>query len=137
MTGTYFGMVILDTHTWFWWVASPELLSQSHRLYLERTKEPFAVSTISLWEISLLESKGRIELPLTLQEWFGLALEESGVQEVSISRPILIESNRLPGDFHRDPADRLIVATSRILGAPILTSDKKIKDYAHVLKVGN
>lgn len=56
-------MTLLDTHVWFWWVSSPELLSNAQREFLEKTTDQIAVSIISLWEISLLESKGRIDLP--------------------------------------------------------------------------
>src|SRR2546421_4395150 len=107
-------MILLDTHIWFWWVYNPDLLTRSQRSFFETTKDALGVSIISLWEIALLQSKGRIELPKKIDLWFDLALEESGIQVIDLSRPIIIGSNNLPGKFHRDPADRIIVATSRI-----------------------
>ncbi len=129
-------MNLLDTHIWFWWVSSPELLSRSQREFLENTADQLAVSIISLWEISLLESKGRIDLPKPVKEWFVMALDEPKIDVIDLNSDIVIESNNLPGSFHRDPADRMIVATSRILKAPLMTSDSKILKYEFVDKVG-
>jgi PIN domain nuclease of toxin-antitoxin system len=128
-------MVILDTHIWFWWVAAPELLTPSQRKFLEDFDGPLAVSLISLWEISLLESKNRISLPYAIAEWFDLALQESGIEVLDLTRDIIIESNQLPEPFHRDPADRIIVACSRVLDIRVVTSDSKIKLYPHVRKL--
>jgi PIN domain nuclease of toxin-antitoxin system len=127
-------VILLDTHIWFWWVYNPDLLNRNQQSLLESTRDSLGVSIFSLWEISLLESKGRIKLPMEVDIWFDLALEGSSVQVVDLSRKIIIESNNLPGKFHRDPADRIIVATSRITNSPLLTSDDKILKYPHVLK---
>jgi PIN domain nuclease of toxin-antitoxin system len=129
-------MILLDTHIWFWWVAAPELLSKAQRELLDNFSGQVAVSIISLWEIALLESKERISLPNPIKEWFKKALDEPKIDVIDLSREIVIESNHLPGTFHRDPADRIIVATSRILNAPLVTSDSKILKYQHVEKIG-
>ncbi len=128
-------MKLLDTHTWYWWVASPELLPKAHRAFLDTTTDSIAVSMMSLWEVAMLESKGRIEIPKPLLEWFYLALDLPGIEVLDLSREIVVESTHLPGTFHGDPADRLIVASSRVFNIPILTSDKKIREYAFVEKV--
>jgi len=101
-------------------------------LLLEETKELLAVSVISLHEVARLASLGRIDLPLPIELWFSMALEGSTISVIDLSREIIIESTRLPGAFHRDPSDRIIVATSRILDIPLVTSDKEILDYPHV-----
>jgi PIN domain nuclease of toxin-antitoxin system len=129
-------MILLDTHIWFWWVSLPELLSRAQREFLENTTELISVSIISLWEIALLESKGRIDLPNPIRVWFEKALDEPKIDVIDLSREIIIDSNRLPGTFHRDPADRIIIATSRVLKAPLVTSDSKILKYQHVEKIG-
>ena len=129
-------MIILDTHAWIWWVSSPELLPTNQRKFLESSSDIIAVSIISLWEVYMLERKGRIKLPYEIEKWFENAIEESGINIIDLSRKIIIESNHLPGAFHRDPADRMIVATSRTYNAPLVTADKKILEYAHVLIAG-
>ena len=127
-------MILLDTHTWFWWVATPELLPDNHRKLLDQIGDTLAVSMISLWGVALLQSKKRIELPKPIAEWFELATVGSGTNVIDITREVTIEANNLPGVFHKDPADRMIVATSRILNSPILTSDDKILKYSFVEK---
>ena len=106
----------LDTHIWFWWVSAPELLAHRHRAFLESSNQALKVSIISLWEIATLVSKGRLALPTEIEEWFEFALE----------------STRLPGTFHRDPTDQIIVATSRVLSLPLVTIDRRILAYEHV-----
>ena len=74
----------------------------------------------------------RLELPVGLREWFREALNYPGIQLLDLSPEIAVESTRLPGDFHRDPADQIIVATARLSTCPLITSDRKILDYPHV-----
>ena len=93
------------------------------------------VSAISCWEIAKLVEYGRLELPTSLDEWFDQALDYPGVQLLALTPEIAIESTRLPGDFHRDPADQIIVATARVYGCPLVTSDEKIVNYPHVTTI--
>ncbi len=65
-----------------------------------------------------------------------MALDEPKIDVVDLNSEIVIDSTHLPGTFHRDPADRMIVATSRVLKAPLITSDSKILKYEFVDKVG-
>ena len=126
-------MIVLDTHIWIWWVHNPELLSQAQRECLTDNEADFiGVSAISCWEIAKLVERGRLELPVPLEEWFDQALSYPGIQLLGLSPEIAIESTRLPGEFHRDPADQIIVATARIYGCALLTSDEKILNYSHV-----
>jgi PIN domain nuclease of toxin-antitoxin system len=94
------------------------------------------LSVISVWELGLLESKGRIHLHTSCARWVEEALAMPGLTVAPLTPAIAIESSRLPGKFHADPADRIIVATARALGARLLTSDKNIRAYGrqrHVL----
>ncbi len=93
------------------------------------------VSAISCWEISKLAEYGRIELPLPLKKWFGDALSYPGLELIELTPEIAIESTRLPGDFHRDPADQIIVASARICDCVLVTSDRKIIKYPYVKTV--
>ena len=72
---------------------------------------------------------------MSLDEWFDQALDYPGVQLLALTPEIAIESTRLPGEFHRDPADQIIVATARVYGCPLVTSDEKIVNYLHVATV--
>jgi PIN domain nuclease of toxin-antitoxin system len=94
------------------------------------------VSAISLWEIAKLVENGKLELPISLEKWFAEALSYPGVQIVELTPAIAIESTRLPGEFHRDPADQIVVATARILKCKLVTSDERILNYPHVKTVG-
>jgi PIN domain nuclease of toxin-antitoxin system len=93
------------------------------------------VSSISLWEIAKLVELGRLELPVPLEKWFDQALAYPGIELIEITPKIAIESTRLPGEFHRDPADQIIVATARVMKCKLVTSDERILNYPHVKSV--
>ena len=80
----------------------------------------------------MLEAKGRIKLPIPLVEWFELAAPYNLITVLHLSPEIAVESTRLPGIFHPDPADRIIVATARVHRLTIITSDSKIRNYPHI-----
>jgi PIN domain nuclease of toxin-antitoxin system len=87
------------------------------------------LSVISIWEVGLLESKGRISLATSCERWVAEAITVPGLRIAPISPSIALHSTRLPGDFHADPADRILVATARIEGARLLTKDQQILKY--------
>lgn len=87
------------------------------------------VSVMSVWEIGMLESKGRLELKMSCAEWVRRALDTPGLALAPLTPEIAIESSRLPGSFHGDPADRLLVATARIAGLRLMTKDGRLLDY--------
>ena len=86
------------------------------------------MADISLWEIANLYSLGRIALNLLLREWLEAATAPPLVQRIGLSPAIAAGVAGLPSTFHRDPADRIIVATAQILGATLLTHDSRIID---------
>jgi len=94
------------------------------------------VSVISCWEIAKLVQYRRLELPCSLDDWFEQVLEYPGVQLLALTPEIAIESTMLPGEFHRDPADQIIVATARLYGCPLVTLDDKILKYPYVTTIG-
>ena len=120
--------VLLDTHIWWWWVTGESRLSpaQRRRLAKVRPEHPALVSDISLWEVATLLSLGRIELDVPLREWLEAASAEPLVRRCAISPAVAAEVAALPDSFHRDPADRILVATARIHGATLLTQDERI-----------
>jgi PIN domain nuclease of toxin-antitoxin system len=87
------------------------------------------VSIISCWEIAKLVEYERLDLPRPVEEWLAQALRYPGIRLLSLTPRIVVESTRLPGSFHRDPADQLIVATARVLSTSLATVDRKILDY--------
>ena len=126
-------MIALDTHAWVWWTLDPTRLSESQRQAISNNEEDsIGISAISCWEIAKLCEYGRLELPVGLSEWFDAALAYPGVSLLGLTPEIAIESAKLPGDFHRDPSDRIIVATARVHQCPLVTSDGKLANYPHV-----
>jgi len=130
-------MVILDTHVWVWWIHDDQHLSQTQFDFIKANEnKDIGISAISLWEVAKLVECGRLELPISLEEWFEYALDYPGIRVCELTHQIAIESTRLPGTFHRDPADQIIVATARLLECPLITSDSKILAYTHIQTIG-
>ena len=88
------------------------------------------VSAVSAWEIGILVAKGRLALMPSAAVWMARFLAQPGVREVELAVDCALRSSFLPGALHGDPADRMLVATARELGCPIVTRDRRILDYA-------
>ena len=126
-------MIVLDTHIWVWWVHGDARLTVSQAEAITANEsDVIGVTAISCWEIAKLVEYDRLELPCPLTDWFEQALTYPGIQILELTPQIAVESTQLPGAFHRDPADQLIVATARFYGCPLVTSDDKILNYPHV-----
>ena len=123
---------LLDTHIWFWLVRGQEgrlAARTADKLEKAALAAPLGVSVISVWEIALLASKGRIGLGMPVHEWVESALNRPGFVPIGLEPAIAIESCNLPAGFHADPADRFLVATARLKNAVIVTRDKRILKY--------
>lgn len=129
---------LLDTHVLIWWLQDPRRLSPNQREIVDSAapRSPLIVSDISLWEVATLSSLGRIDLSLPLREWLEKAFAPPLVRLTRISPAIAAETATLPDWFHRDPADRVIVASARILGATLLTQDRRIIESGLAPTVG-
>ncbi|OZI62129.1 type II toxin-antitoxin system VapC family toxin [Bordetella genomosp. 11] len=127
-------MIVLDTHALVWWVSDDPQLSAKARdaIVAKRGKGEVLLSAITAWEIAMLVRAGRLELTQDATTWIDTVAELPSVRFVPVDTRISIQSVELPGDFHKDPADRIIVATARHLGVPLVTADLKIRDYPHV-----
>ena len=127
-------MIVLDTHTWVWWVnGQPGLSPRAQRTIRKAAGEAAVyISSISVWEVSQLVAKGRLELTMDVESWVRRSEAMPFLHFVAVDNAIAIKSVQLPGIFHSDPADRIIVATSVILGFPLITRDRRILDYSHV-----
>ncbi|RJP37681.1 MAG: type II toxin-antitoxin system VapC family toxin [Phycisphaerales bacterium] len=120
--------LLLDTHILIWWMNGSDQLPAKLRRILRRARHtpPVFVSDISLWETAVLVELGRIELDMPLQEWLERASAAPLVERVGITPAVAAETTRLPADFHRDPADRILAATARALGLRLMTVDQRL-----------
>ncbi len=126
-------LLLLDTHVWVRYVFAE--FPQSKRALVKQLDKARAqgnvrVSAMSVWEVGMLESKGRIQLGMGCLDWVRHALERSNATVVPLSPEIAVASTRLPGGFRGDPADHIIVATARGLQARLVTADEQMKAYA-------
>jgi PIN domain nuclease of toxin-antitoxin system len=123
--------LLLDTHVWIWLsLEKQESLSTRARKSVKQARHKW-ISAITPWELAKLVEKGRISFSIPLLTWIGRSLNEYGIYIAELSPEIAVESTQLPG-FQQDPADQIIVATSRILGMPLVTSDRRILEYSNV-----
>ncbi len=126
------GELLLDTHVWLWFAMPNPRLRQPAREAIGRAVNGarLHVSIMSIWEISLLESKGRLHLGMSVGNWMARALALPGLNVLALEPELIFDAHRLPGQFHADAADRLLVATARHHGLQLITEDRKILDYA-------
>jgi PIN domain nuclease of toxin-antitoxin system len=126
-------MILLDTHIWIWWVNGSSELPERHRQFIDSTEQDgLAVSIMSCWEVANLAQKDRLTLELSVLDWINLALAYPGIKLLNLTPAIVVDAHQLPGSFHRDPIDRLLVATARFGRLDLMTLDTKILDYPHV-----
>lgn len=126
-------MILLDTHIWVWLADESERLTALRRRILEDHRaDGLGVSAISCWEVAKLIEYDRLKLACAIEEWMEDALTLPGIQLIELTPRIAITSTKLPGKFHRDPADQIIVATAQVYDLAVLTEDEKIMKYEHV-----
>ncbi|NJL39148.1 MAG: type II toxin-antitoxin system VapC family toxin [Leptolyngbyaceae cyanobacterium RM2_2_4] len=126
-------MIVLDTHVWVWWVNGDTQLTQEYQEYVQRQEsQGLGISVISCWEIAKLVERNRLMLSIPVDQWLDQALAYPGMCLLDLTPKICVESTQLPGEFHRDPADQIIVATARVYDCPLVTMDSKILSYTHV-----
>jgi PIN domain nuclease of toxin-antitoxin system len=125
-------LLLVDTHTLIWMVEEAPRLGVQAAEALNRAgwENRIAVSAITPWEIAVLVSKGRLQLGADVMQWIREALAKPGVQLVPLEPEIAVASTRLPFEMHIDPADRILVATARHLGATLVTADRALLELA-------
>jgi PIN domain nuclease of toxin-antitoxin system len=130
-------VIVLDTHVWVWWLADPRLLSRAAARAIRdhQAAESIVISCFSTWELATLVARGRLSFSLPLTDWIRESEKTPGMRFQPVTNAIALESTALPGDFHPDPADRIIVSTARKLGALLVSRDEKIRAYRHVKTV--
>jgi PIN domain nuclease of toxin-antitoxin system len=122
-------MIVIDTHALVWALDDSDRLGAQARALIDQS-ETVLFSAISIWEIALLVKKSRLMLNKEIDEWMKRVFDLPGLLLAPLDPAIAIDSVRLPGEFHNDPADRIIIATARHHGVPLLTADRAILDYA-------
>ena len=130
-------MIVLDTHTLVWWVNADEALSEKAKAVIDRELEggQIIVSAITAWEIAMLVEREKLVLTMDVGSWLATVAEIEAVRFWPVDVETAVKSVKLPGEFHKDPADRMIVATARRLAVPLVTKDEKIRAYPHVKTV--
>jgi PIN domain nuclease of toxin-antitoxin system len=131
-------MIVLDTHVSIWVMQDdPHLGDRAREAVQVAAKENGVwIPAIGPWEVAMLAAKGRLALSRDVGVWLAEALALPGLRVEPLTMPVGVDSARLPGEVHGDPADRLVIATARHLKATLLTADRKILAYArsgHVL----
>jgi len=121
--------LLLDTHVWLWLLNGETTRLSEPCLLAIASAQRLSVSAISVWEIGMLEAKGRIQLQKTCIDWVREALKAPKLSLLALTPEIAIESSRLPGSIHGDPSDRILAATSRLSGASLVTKDHQLLAY--------
>lgn len=128
-------MILVDTHVLLWWFGgdTPKLSATARKaLEFERNGGTIFVSSITAWEIAILVERGRIGLSTDVLTWLETVSLVEAIKFVPIDNEIAVWSTRLGVEFHKDPADRYIVATCQKLSTPLVTADRNIRRYPHV-----
>jgi PIN domain nuclease of toxin-antitoxin system len=128
-------MIILDTHIWVEYIDDPSLLPKPVLQAIRSGREPVGISSISVWEVFMLERKGRLVLRIPARLWVEKCERLALFHFVPVDNTIARLAVELPEPIHADPADRLIIATALSLGATLVTKDRKILSYPHVKTV--
>jgi PIN domain nuclease of toxin-antitoxin system len=124
--------LLLDTHVWIWLVHGEDRIAQDmlERILTAAGAGAMGISVMSLWELGLLDAKGRINLSMSCGAWVRTALDRSRAVTVPLTPAAAIGCHQLPGWPHSDPVDRILVATARNEGMTLVTRDRAILDYA-------
>ncbi|MBL8466870.1 type II toxin-antitoxin system VapC family toxin [Methyloversatilis discipulorum] len=128
-------MIVLDTHALLWWANGERAqlsAAAASAIDAEMDGGQILVSSMSAWELAMLVERGRVALSMDVASWLDTLSRIDAVQMVPVDSEIAVKSVQLPGDFHKDPADRIIVATARKFAAPLVSADEKIRSYPHV-----
>jgi PIN domain nuclease of toxin-antitoxin system len=127
-------VIVLDTHALVWWVTADPNLSKKAKTAIDRELNggEIVISAISAWEIAMLVEREKLVLSMDVGSWLSTVQSIEGVRFVPVDPETAVKSVVLPGEFHKDPADRMIVATARKFAVPLVTKDEKIRTYAHV-----
>jgi len=124
--------LLLDTHVWVWAVEDLRRLGRKTRVALQSSRNTRAICAVSALEISQLIWSGDMTFKIPVAEWVSRSLEELRADWLPVTLATAIEAYQLPEPFHRDPADRQIVACARLHELTLVTADERILAWKHV-----
>ena len=127
--------ILLDTHVWIWSQESPEQLGPDARSTVADESNALCISTVSSLEIARLVWGDRLTLAGRLEAWISESLNALLAETVPLTHEIAVAAYNLPGEFHRDPADRMLVATAIVHDLTVMTADERILAYPHRLSL--
>ncbi len=123
-------MILLDTHAWLWWISDPGRLGKNALRRIEAT-DRLGIAAVSCFEVAAAVARGRISLDRAPLEWLQQALTLPRVELLPLTPAVAVKATHL-GSFHGDPADRLIVATTILESATLVTKDRRLRAYSAV-----
>ena len=122
-------MIVLDTHALLWWALDPDRLSPAAAASVrEMERRGGFASAISIWELGIKIQRGKLDLGISIEEFARRIDKSATVQLLAVDTATWLRSLELPWD-HRDPADRVIVATALLQGVPLITADAEIHRF--------
>ncbi len=127
-------MIVLDTHVWVWWMSDRTQLSKRAQKAVEEHKEfgKIVISSISTWEVAMLVLRKRLKLTMDVEDWLSRAEAIPFLNFVPVDNYIALKATQLNSDLHKDPADRIIIATAIVLGASLVTKDRRIRNFRKI-----
>lgn len=127
-------LILLDTHTWIWWLSEPKKLSKrAAEVIQEAEKESMVgIAAISCWEVAMLVARGRIGFSMDVDIWIEKGLSLPQVKFLDLTPKIAVLSTRLAENPPANPADRILIATAQVHACPLVTKDLEIQHYPHV-----
>jgi len=131
-------VIVVDTHALVWWVSAPTRIPAKARRLLDGavdSGDSLFVSSISIWEVAMLSARGRLELTVPVEAWIAGVESLSFVRFVPVDNRIAARAVALENFPHKDPADRMILATALGLGAALVTADTRLRSYRGVKTV--
>jgi PIN domain nuclease of toxin-antitoxin system len=124
--------LLLDTHSWIWAQESPEKFGRRAAALIQDTANAVFVSAMAAMELARLVFLRRIQLNEPSSAWIADSIRSLGAQSLDVTPQIAAEAYELPGSFHKDPVDRVLVATARLHNLTLVTADDLILKYPHV-----
>ncbi|MDJ0797906.1 MAG: PIN domain-containing protein [Calothrix sp. MO_167.B12] len=124
-------VIILDTHIWIWFINQEFERFPAHWREIIETSEIVGVSPVSCYEVALAQQRGRLQLPCNAELWLQEALEPSGITLFSITTQIAYKAVNL-SPVHKDPFERLIIATALVYKAKLASIDGLFSQYSEL-----
>jgi PIN domain nuclease of toxin-antitoxin system len=124
-------IIVLDTHIWIWFINQEFERFPAHWREIIETAEIVGISPVSCYEVALAQQRLRLELPCVVDEWLREALEPSGITLFPITAEISYKAVSLSA-VHKDPFDRLIIATTLVYQAKLASIDSLFSQYSEL-----